>query len=139
MKNYSYIVLILLTLLFSCDKDDNNEHIINSGVYKGTFQRKSVTYERKIANVTLTFTGDKWEGTSNIEKYPALCRGTYSIDGDVITFENECAWTAEFDWSLILSGKYLIEESGNNLDFYRVFNPETTESYTDIYILVKQD
>jgi hypothetical protein len=55
-----------------------------------------------------------------LAKYPALCHGTYSIKGDTIDFVNECAWTAEFDWSLILAGDYVIKESGKTLEFFRM-------------------
>jgi hypothetical protein len=43
--------------------------------------------------------------------------------GDTIEFENESAWTAEFDWSLILSGKYLNTESRGTIEFYRDYRP----------------
>ena len=45
-------------------------------------------------------------GTEGFYKFPAICRGTYSIKNKEIKFTNTCAWTAEFDWTLILSGNW---------------------------------
>jgi hypothetical protein len=72
-------------------------------------------------------------------KYPALCRGTYAIIGDAIIFENECAWTAEFDWSLILSGKYVLKVKGNTIEFFRDYRSATSDTYIDKFRITRKE
>jgi hypothetical protein len=76
---------------------------------------------------------------SDIAKYPALCSGTYSIYGNSINFTNGCAWTAEFDWSLILSGKYDLTITGKTIEFSRDYRSATAETCIDRYKLTKAD
>lgn len=136
MKN---IVLILWIFLLSCDKEEQPSIKIPDGNYIGTFQRKPVWHESAVSNISLTFTSNKWSGAGNIQKYPALCSGTYSIMGDTILFENECFWTAEFDWSLILSGKYKIEQTDDGFVITRDYRSATTDTYVDRYIIKKTE
>ena len=90
----------------------------------------------KISNVAIIFSGNTWAGAqSDFAKYPALCHGTYKItDATTIMFENACFWTAEFDWSLILSQGYKIKISGKNIEITR----EYIGLYRDVYELTKQ-
>jgi hypothetical protein len=131
-----YLPVILCFACFTgCKKVEIKNTEFLSGTYKGTFERELVWGGSEPANVTLVFTADSWTGTGDREKYPALCQGTYSIEGDTIIFENTCFWTAEFDWSLILSGKYVLKTRGSNLEFYRDYRNETTDTFVDRYIL----
>jgi len=91
------------------------------------------------ANISMTFSSNEWSGSSDIVKYPALCHGTYSLIGDTIIFTNQCAWTTEFDWSLILSGKYHILKTGNKIEFTRNYGNESSVFCVDSYILDKQE
>lgn len=56
-----------------------------------------------------------FSGQSEKTKFPAICEGNYSIINDSINFENTCFWTAEFDWTLILGGKWKYEVSKDHL------------------------
>jgi hypothetical protein len=56
-----------------------------------------------------------FNGQSVVAKFPALCNGTYLIAGYTITFEDKCVWTAEFDWTLVLSGAWNYNLNGNIL------------------------
>lgn len=131
--------LLFLTLTFlicmSCENEKEEITIekLPDGTYKGTFQRESASSEGATATITLTFTSNKWSGSGEREKYPALCRGTYSIKGDTIRFENECPWTAEFDWSLILSGKYLLKRKGDTFEFSKNYGSAGSVTYIDKY------
>ena len=102
------LVLLLVTFCFASCKKSNTNFLIPDGTYVGTFQRNTST-AGQISNVTITFSSNNWTGQSQYAKYPALCHGTYTAKGsDNISFENACAWTAEFDWTLILSQDYKI-------------------------------
>ena len=138
MKTILFFICVLLAFV-SCEKEEEIPKQISEGTYVGTFQRQIVWAESDTANITLTFNDNQWSGSSNFEKYPALCHGTYSLDEDSIIFENECDWTAEFDWSLILAGKYLLTKTENTIEFSKDYLSATSDTYIDKYILTKQE
>lgn len=138
MKKY-LLFIICFTSLIGCKKEEDNLTKFQNGVYVGTFQREFVWAATDTAKITMTFSSGTWSGSSNKVKYPALCNGTYSIVGDTIIFENECAWSAEFDWSLILSGKYLLKTQGDSIEFYRDYHSESSDTYIDIYKMIRQE
>lgn len=130
------ISFIFILAISSCNEEDGElESRFEEGTYKGTFIRNWPSGQSNTANITMTFEDNRWSGSSNIPKFPALCRGTYSINGNKITFQNECPWTAEFDWSLILSGEFTLEKSGKELEFS---NYNRSATFTDHYKLVKE-
>ena len=104
------IYIIISFSIFSCNKDKEHNETEIHGTYKGVFERDGV-----ISNVELTFRNGSWTGESERSKYPALCNGTYTVSRSVISFENDCAWTAEFDWSLIVSDEWNYSTNGNLL------------------------
>ena len=138
MKKSIYLTLAVLIFL-SCEKEETISKQIPDGTYIGTFQREIVWSKSDPASVTLTFNKNNWSGSSDTEKYPALCHGTYSINSDTIFFENECVWTAEFDQTLILSGKYILTKNGKTIEFSKDNRSATTDTHIDRYILEKQE
>ena len=129
-----FSILLCMTLLSVSCKKTNSAFLIPDGSYAGTFQRQTST-GGQISNVTITFSANNWFGQSQFEKYPALCHGTYQAKGvDSVTFQNACAWTAEFDWSLILGQDYKIKVVGNDIEISRDYNG----AFKDIYKLTKQ-
>ncbi len=94
----------LLLIFVSCENDDIIPVVeVPIGTYNGHFIRSSPLGKYAPSNVTLSFTADRFTGESDKIKYPAICNGTYKITGQEIEFINECAWTAEFDWTYILA------------------------------------
>jgi hypothetical protein len=125
------IIICLLSALTACKKEPTLKSL--NGTYKGTFSRVSVS--RTPSNVTLNFSDDTWSGESSEIKYPALCNGTFELNGNKVTFKNNCVWTAEFDWTLILNGEYSIKSTGNNsIEIVKSKNGVAQ----DVYKLVKQ-
>jgi hypothetical protein len=123
-----------LTLFSVSCKKTNSDFIIHEGTYVGTFQRLTAG-GGQISNVTITFSANNWTGQSQLAKYPALCHGTYKTSGaDYVVFENACPWTAEFDWTLILSGEYKLNANGDTIEISRNYNG----AFKDIYKLAKQ-
>jgi len=93
-----YLFLFVLFLgLAACNNEENAPDPFD-GEYVGIFERNG-----SASTVELTFKNGTFQGESERVKFPALCNGKYTIAGNTITFVNECAWTAEFDWSLILN------------------------------------
>lgn len=112
----------------------NPDFLIPEGRYVGTFQRVTST-GGQIFNVTITFTANNWTGQNQIAKYPALYQGTYKINvTENLIFENQCPWTAEFDWTLILPKDYKMKFHGNTVEISRDYD----EGSKDIYNLIKQ-
>ena len=56
--------------------------------------------------------------------------GSYDINSGEIEFVDENFWTADFDWSLILSGTWEFEKNGRELVL--------THERGDVYRLVKK-
>ena len=135
MRHILFILSFFLLSFFiiSCKKIETN-FLIPDGTYIGTFQRQTSS-GGPISSVTITFSGNSWTGQSQFAKYPALCNGTYNAKGaDSINFENACPWTAEFDWTLILSHDYKINILGKNIELSKDYNG----MFKDIYHLTRQ-
>jgi hypothetical protein len=104
-----------------------------NGTYTGTFQRFSGEYAGEISIVEMNFDNGRWGGTSSIPKYPALCAGEYTVGNGEITFTNECFWTAEFDWSLILSGTFKFRQSATSITFEKTMGTGEIQ-IKDVYV-----
>ena len=124
--NYKSVVVILIAIgVFACGNDDHIRPNLINGAYVGTFERQN-----NASNVILNFQNGQFTGESDTTKFPAICNGNYQISKNSITFENLCPWTAEFDWTLILSGMWNFQISGEELIL--------TNSAGDKYTLTKQ-
>tara|TARA_R110002012_G_C11634209_1_gene610055 strand:- start:1157 stop:1531 length:375 start_codon:yes stop_codon:yes gene_type:complete len=123
MKINILVLLIGILTIFGCDNDDVQRDI--DGQYIGIFQRGENS-----SNVELTLNNSNFTGESEIVKFPAICNGKYSISDRTIKFENQCPWTAEFDWSLILSDTWDFSFTNDTL--------RLTNSIGDVYTLTKR-
>ena len=101
-----FFCVVFLTAL-SCSKSIKSN--VN-GTYIGVFERNGVT-----SNVELTLTNGQFSGQSDQDSYPAICSGAYAVSGNTISFENECGFFANFDWSLILSDTWSYSYNNNVL------------------------
>jgi hypothetical protein len=125
---------IFLVVFISCQDDESiNNKVLIQGTYKGQFFRVSPDANYEASNVTISFTSNRFSGESDVIKYPAICNGTYKINGQEIDFLNTCPWTAEFDWSYILNGKFEFTINGNQLEMKKELN-----GVSDYYKLVLQ-
>jgi len=118
MRIFQLILIISTFLLISCN-DESVDLIDIEGTYEGTFIRTSPNAKYTPSQVTLTFSNGQFQGESDVTKYPAICSGTYEVKGNKVEFENACVWTAEFDWSLILSGEFTAELTSDELTLQR--------------------
>ncbi len=112
MRKILLLIACLGLTTVACNKKEKKDAVvqITDGTYLGTFQRNTVNTPP--VPVIFTFSGSSWNGTSAYEKYPALCRGSFTVNGQTVSFTNDCMWTAEFDWTLILKDDFII--SGQN-------------------------
>ena len=133
MKNPLIVMIALLLGLSSCEKTKNTSTAIPDGTYFGTFQRTGPGADGQIANVSLTFHSGVWFGESDLANYPALCRGTYEVEGNKLIIKDDCLWTAQFDWSFILNGEYSIEMDSDSLIFSKSPTGVAINSFVDTY------
>jgi hypothetical protein len=125
MKGKIFILFSFLVIMISCNKKNDNIEANINGNYIGIFERNG-----NDSKVELTFNNGTFNGQSELGKFPAICRGTYTSSGNKMTFTNNCAWTAEFDWTLILRGDWNLNLNNNILIM--------TKSNGDKYILTRQ-
>jgi len=119
MTKGAFIWLVLFAFI-SCEQDDLSQiSELPIGTYKGQFIRTNPQIKFAPSNVTLTFTADRFYGESDVNKYPAICNGTYILNSREIEFTNECIWTADFDWGSILSGKFQFTRNGDQLELIK--------------------
>jgi hypothetical protein len=83
--------------------------------------------------IVRTAVSSQFQGESETTKYPAICSGTYEVNGTNVEFANSCVWTAEFDWTLILSGEFSAELAPDELTLQR-----KNGSSWDLYQLKRQ-
>lgn len=126
-ENFILIAFVLFSCL-ACDKEETEITFVRAN-YSGTFIRTSPVSKFRPAEVTLSLIDSTFEGSSNIEKYPTICKGTFSINADEITFNNECMFTADFDWNYILSGKFKFYYEGEELIITRSYEGSVTDMY----------
>ncbi|WKK73516.2 hypothetical protein QYS49_16285 [Marivirga salinae] len=124
-----FLFVIILIISASCQLNDLEPVIITDGTYTGFFGRSSPNAKYQASDVTLIFKGNTYQGQSSIQKYPAICRGTFTMKGNKIEFTNECPWTAEFDWTYILTGEFDIYKEGEEIIIQRSYGEETYDTY----------
>ncbi|MCU0419425.1 MAG: hypothetical protein MUC38_07175 [Cyclobacteriaceae bacterium] len=122
-------LFLLLTLVQATCVEDEASTAFSNGTYTGTFIRSSPYADFAPASVTLTFSGHNFEGGSNTPRYPAICRGTIQATSTTATFTNECFWTADFDWSLILSGEYALSRQGEEIILTKAWATASYDQY----------
>lgn len=125
MKLKILFLIGIVFITFACNSDDENSRPEINGEYTGVFERNE-----KTSNVVLNLNNGIYSGESKTVKFPAICNGNYSISNNSIQFQSKCAWTAEFDWTLILDNEWSYSLNGDILIL--------TKSNGDKYTLTKQ-
>ena len=123
-----FVLLLLTCVLFACKKNGTEEYSELYGHYRGTFNRTGMD----TAQVSIFFKNDGgFEGTGGPLNYPSICGGRFLQTGNSIAVDDTCAWTANFDWTLIFDGNYNINFTGENS--VRIWR--TNGAITDEYLL----
>lgn len=110
MKPKFLILIGILFLTFACSTNDEKSQTVINGDYIGVFERNG-----NISEVKLSFNDGTYTGESKTFQFPAVCNGNYSVSSNSIQFQNDCFWTADFDWTLILNEEWSFEANGNTL------------------------
>lgn len=130
MKPFPYLVLAV-AICIGCRK--SHTVLIRESVYTGTFQRLT-PQGGTIVNVSLTLDSGRYSSEGGSGRYPVICKGSYYTKPDSVYFLNECMFTADFDWTLILSGAYSYTQKEDSLIISRQYQ----QAFTDIYRLAKK-
>lgn len=97
------------------------------GKYSGDFYSMYPGYpslRKSEIKVSLQLDGENYSSSGSPGRFPAGGSGTYSIKGKgQIEFQDKNAWTADFDWNLILNGKFDYKIKGDSLILTRYFKP----------------
>ncbi|MDB5230610.1 MAG: hypothetical protein JWN76_1415, partial [Chitinophagaceae bacterium] len=109
------LLLILLPVFTACEKQtgiNGDPSLIDCSAnpsailkYSGEFERITISGS-KTSNVQFVFTGNNFSGTSSLNHFPAIAEGQFALLSDSINFTNKSVWTADFDGTLILNGKW---------------------------------
>lgn len=121
-------IVCSLATIISCKKATTNV-TITDGTYVGVFQRL-ISGTGNSAKVSLILKQGNWVGQSESPKYPALCNGTFKTsDANEITFFENCIWTADFDWTLVLANKFSLQVSGKTYILTKDYGNGTIDRY----------
>jgi len=125
MKIYSKIFYLftLLPLISGCS--DKLSLSALDGTYTGEFHYISPTDTvKRTGPASITFNQQNFTSARNADRIPAGGSGTLELlDDNLIDFKDENVWTANFDWGLILNGKFKYEFKGDSLILNRYFEP----------------
>ena len=104
-------LVVLMGGVMSCEDEPNT---VSFGTYEGTF---IVEYSADTLSgpISLTLASSRYNCSSNPDRIPPGGSGEFVILTDSISFTDENAWTADFDWNLILNGTYHFESVGDSL------------------------
>jgi hypothetical protein len=127
MKPGLLIFSFVLLSLSACKKQKIAQNL--EGSYTGIFYRSAPAIDYRPSTVTLKLEGNNFSGTSDIIHYPAICNGAWSINTAFVKFENKCAWTADFDWRLILDGDFSYELDGRHLKLWKSYGNGMYDTY----------
>lgn len=129
-------IAILLFSVIGCIKDKEEPLVIIDPVYeritlKGTFQRNNTTPGPKVAvEFELTASGTyNNKGIGYANRYPVIGRGRVETGVNYITFTDSSFYTADFDWSIILNGKYEAYQEGDSVVFKKNYNNKQQDIY----------
>jgi hypothetical protein len=120
MKMSLFLALVSFTIL-SC-KEESVQPIVD-GEYAGKFYYGSMFAGTQEAAANVRIEKGRYTSAGNSNHIPAGGSGKVGrVDDNTLLFSDENAWTANFDWNLILDGKYSFEVKGDSLFLDKEFD-----------------
>ena len=120
------IVISVFILAFAGCKKETPESAFN-GTFTGQFHYvlpgKSLADKISVPS-TVSFSGGTYISLGNSDRVPAGGSGSFDVQkNNLMEFKDKNVWTANFDWALILNGKYSYEFKGDSLIMSRYIEP----------------
>ncbi len=119
MKRNKLIVLFSVSLsLFSCSK--NKEPELLNGHYSGSYYYPSSNVSQPVKSVNVVNLhldkGNTYNSSAFLDRKPAGGSGEFKVlRNNLVEFTDKGYWTAEFDWGLILNGRFTYDIKGDSL------------------------
>ncbi|MDN3550930.1 hypothetical protein [Mucilaginibacter aquaedulcis] len=130
MKAQPMLITLLISLSLVACKKDKAKPVGLSGTYSGKLYSTSPGVTQ--ANAQLVISNRNYTAAVDIP-FGGGSRGTYMVNGNEITFTDSLVHTANFDWGLLLNGKYTSTTKGDSLILVK-----TSNNYNYTYRLKKQ-
>ncbi|WP_184545999.1 hypothetical protein [Mucilaginibacter sp. FT3.2] len=135
MKVYTLLVFLFACFIIASCKNDKIVPQQLQGTYKGSFKSLNTASANDRSGLLggsaqVVISGNNYMGGSSAVQQS---RGSYVITGNNIIFTDSLAHTADFNWSLLLSGTFKQSTKGDSLVWTK-----TLGTYNYIYTLKKQ-
>ncbi|WP_276364094.1 hypothetical protein [Daejeonella sp. H1SJ63] len=123
-RHFSLIIFFsVITLLGACSEKLNL--VVLDGSYKGFFYyipAGGTQITKSAEEVSVILNGKEYTSTGSTGRIPAGGTGKYSVlSNNIVQFQDERVWTADFDWNMILNGNYRYEVKNDSLILTRNF------------------
>ncbi|MES2875751.1 MAG: hypothetical protein V4708_18650 [Bacteroidota bacterium] len=130
------MLLNMAIFMMSCSKNDPK---LLLGQYSGSYYYRGLNMsspEKSVHVVNLKLNpGNSYESSGFPDRKPAGGSGEYKIaDNRTVEFSDKNFWTAEFDWKLILNGRFTYEIKADSLILTRYQEPcVNCNTYPQLY------
>lgn len=122
---YVRLTLLFTLLLFSGACSDKLNLSLLDGNYKGNFYHirpGDTNYFTSSEHISLNLLKKEYTSTGTDSRIPAGGSGEFIlINKNDVEFTDKQVWTADFDWNLILNGRYIYEFKNDSLILTRKF------------------
>lgn len=110
MKNLHYVLLSFLALITASCDENSSPSVSLDGNYSGYFYYippGETNVVKAPTPLSIKLDGTQFSVSKIFSKFPAGGSGTFSVlNNKEVDFKDENFWTADFDWNLILNGRY---------------------------------
>jgi hypothetical protein len=115
--------MLALAITISACTDKISPVVQLNGTYEGRFfYRPSSDLQVQSGTAEISFSDNRYSSGRNSGYIPAGGSGSLEVLKDnIISFKDENIWTANFDWGLILNGKYQYQFRGDSLILTRSY------------------
>lgn len=101
------IIFLFLSFFIGCGINDANISL-EEGNYSGTYTIIEADGQTSSGNINFLFNDNRYSVVPEKAYLPPSGAGIYEVKGNSINITDTAIHTAEFDWTLILNGKFEI-------------------------------
>jgi len=119
------LLLLFSILLFAASCSDKINLSLLDGNYTGYYYYTGPGETKTIKSqntVTVNLSGKEYHSSGDASRIPAGGAGEFTlVDKEEVQFNDKHVWTADFDWNLILNGRFIYELKNDSLILTRKF------------------